>query len=182
MPDSSLIAAALLLGVSLFAAVNGVGVYLRFAAMLCAALALAVPANAVLPGLAGAVALLALPLAGASLGLCAAARLLRPLPPLAATLALVAALGAGLSGLAGAGLAPALLPVLLGGLLAAVAALHRAMLAPLLAGVLLMAAACAVLARGPALPGLVLLAAALAGFAIQRRVSNSGAVLARTAP
>ena len=94
MFDSTLIAALPLMAASLYAAVTGAGVYLRFAAMLCAALAAALLAALLLPGhfdagLAAAVALPVLPLAGVSLGLCAIARCLRPMPALPATLALV---------------------------------------------------------------------------------------------
>jgi hypothetical protein len=175
--DSTLIAAVLLLGASLYAAIAGAGVYLRFAAILCAALALAVLAQIVLPGFAAAAALPVLPLAGAGLSLCVVARLLRPLPPLPATLVLVLALGCGIASLFGAALLFALLPLLLGGLVATVAALHRAAVTGVLAGVLLMASACAFAAAGLTLPGLALLSASLAGFAIQTRASNRRASL-----
>lgn len=174
--DSTLIAAALLLGSALHAAVCGAGVYLRFAAMLCAALALAVLAHVLAPGLAAAVALPVLPLAGAGLGLSAIARWLRPVPPLPATLVLVTALACGLLALSGANLLFALLPLLLAGVTAAAAALHRAAVTAALAGLLLASSACAFLARGVALPGLLLLAAGLTGFAVQARVSTSRAL------
>jgi hypothetical protein len=179
--DSSLIAALPPLAASLYAALCGTGVYLRFAATLCAALAVAVMAQPFLPGVAAAVALPVLPLAGAGLGLSAIARCCKPVPALPATLALAAALGGGIFALFGGSLLFALLPLLLGGLAVAVVALHRAAFVLLLAGVLLMAAAAALLARGVALPGLVLLAAALAGFA-QARVSSRRAVFAAVAP
>jgi hypothetical protein len=180
--DSTLIAAVLLLGAALVAAVGGNGVYLRFAAMLSAALAIAVLAQAFLPGphtleLAGVAALPVLPLAGVSLGLSAIARFLRPLPPLPATLLLLAALGGGVGALFGAGLFFALLPLLLGGLAATIAALHRAAVTGLLAGVLLMASACAFAGAGMTMPGLLLLAAALTGFSLQTRASKSSASL-----
>jgi hypothetical protein len=181
MPDSSLIAALLLLAVSLAAARTGVGVYLCFAATLCAALAFSRLAEPLLPGFSTAVALPVLPLAGVGLGLSAIARCCRPVPALPATLALAAALGGGVFALFGGSLLFALLPLLLGGLAVAVVALHRAAFVLLLAGVLLMAAAAALLARGVALPGLMLLAAALAGFA-QARVSSRRAVFATAAP
>jgi len=185
--DSPLIAAALLLGAALYAALAGTGVYLRFAAMLCAALAAALLAALLLPGffdprLAAAVALPVLPLAGVSLGLCAIARCLRPMPALPATLALAAALAGGIAALFGAGLLFALLPLLLAGVAVMVAALHRAAFSLLLAGALLMAAASAFLARGVTLPGVMLLAAALAGFAVQTRASNSRAAFGSAAP
>lgn len=179
--DSTLMAAALLLGASLYAALGGSGVYLRFAAMLCAALALARLVQPLLPGLGGAVALPVLPLAGVALGLCAIARCGKPLPALPATLALMAALGGGLLALFGASLLFALAPLLLGGLAVTVAALRRGTFTLLLAGVLLMAAAAALLARGVALPGLVLLAAALTGF-VQTRASSSRAAMTGAAP
>jgi hypothetical protein len=187
MFDSALIAALLLLASSLCAALSGTGVYLRFAAMLGAALAAAFLAPPLLPGLfdmrlAAAVALPVLPLAGVGLGLCAIARCLGPMPPLPATLALAVALAGGIAALLGASLLFALLPLLLGGLAVTVAALHRAALCLLLAGMLLMAAAAAFLARGVALPGVMLLAAALAGFAAQTRASNSRAAFGPAAP
>jgi len=173
--DSTLIAAALLLAASLYAVLCGEGVYLRFAAALCAALAVAVGAGGFVPGLEAAVALPALPLIGVALALSAIARLSRPVPALPATLALVLALGGGFAGLFGAGPVFALLPLLLCGLVATIAALSRGNVTATLAGALLTAAACAFLARGVALPGLVLLASALGGFALQTRASNSSA-------
>ncbi len=180
--DSTLIAALPLMAASLYAAVTGAGVYLRFAAMLCAALAAALLVQLLLPGFAAAVALPVLPLAGVSLGLCAVARCLRPMPALPATLALAAALAGGIAALFGASLLFALLPLLLGGLAVMVVALHRAAFSLLLAGALLMAAAAAFLARGVTLPGVMLLAAALAGFAVQTRASNSRAAFGSAAP
>jgi hypothetical protein len=180
--DSILVAAVTLLGAALFAIVCGAGVYLRFAAILCAALAVAVGAQRLLPGVAGAVALPVLPLAGVSLALGAIARFLRPLPSLPATLTLLLALGGGVGALFGAGLVFALLPLLLGGLAATIAALHRAAVTALLAGVLLMASACAFAGAGVAMPGLLLLAAALAGFSVQTRASNTRASLVSFSP
>lgn len=180
--DSTLIAAVALLASSLYGAMCGAGVYLRFAAILCAALAIAVAAQLFLPGFAGVAALPVLPLAGVSLGLSAIARFLRPLPPLPATLLLLAALGGGVGALFGAGLVFALLPLLLGGLAATIAALHRAAFTGLLTGVLLLASACAFAGAGVTLPGLALLAAALAGFALQTRVSKSRAALMPFSP
>lgn len=185
--DSTLIAALPLMAASLYAAVTGAGVYLRFAAMLCAALAAALLAALLLPGhfdagLAAAVALPVLPLAGVSLGLCAIARCLRPMPALPATLALAAALAGGIAALFGGSLLFALLPLLLGGLAVMVAALHRAAFSLLLAGALLMAAASAFLARGVTLPGVMLLAAALAGFAVQTRASHNRAAFGSATP
>lgn len=185
--DSTLIAAVVLLASALYAALAGGGVYLRVAAILCAALAVAVAAQAGLPGptmlqLAGAAALPVLPLAGVSLALSAIARFLRPLPPLPATLLLLAALGGGVGALFGAGLLFALLPLLLGGLAATIAALHRAAIAALLAGVLLMASACAFAGAGVAMPGLLLLAAALTGFSLQTRMSRTRASLVSFSP
>lgn len=173
--DSTLIAALLLLAAALYAALCGEGVYLRFAAALCAALAVAAGAGRFLPGLESAVALPALPLIGAALALSTVARLARPVPALLATLVLLLALGGGFAALFGAGPVFALLPLLLGGLVVAIAALSRGHVTATLAGALMTAAACAFLARGVALPGLVLLAAVLGGFALQTRASNSSA-------
>jgi len=123
-----------------------------------------------------------LPLTGAALSLSALALLARPLPPLLATLALSAALAGGLAALAGYGLLLALWPLLLGGVAAMVAALHRGALPALLAGLLLAAAALAFAGAGLALPGLILLAASLTGFALQKRVSSKSAGLAWFSP
>ena len=78
--------------------------------------------------------------------------------------------------------AEALLPLLLGGLAATVAALNRAAVTALLAGVLLMASACAFAGAGLSMPGLLLLAVALAGFAVQARASKTGAPLVSLVP
>ena len=173
--DSTLIAAALLLAASLYAVLRGEGVYLRFAAALCAALAVAAGSGGFVPGLEAAVALPALPLIGVALVLSAVARLARPVPALPATLALLLALAGGFAALFGAGPVFALLPLLLCGLAAAITALSRGNVTATLAGALLTAAACAFLARGVALPGLVLLGCALGGSALQTRASNSSA-------
>src|SRR5690349_6401227 len=111
--DSSLIAAFLLLSVALFTACSGAGNYLRFAAMLSAALAAACLSRE--PGLSAAAGLIALPLPGAALGLSALARAGRRLPQLPATLALAGALGAGLGALFTGAVMAALLPLALGG-------------------------------------------------------------------
>jgi hypothetical protein len=181
-PDSpALLAAMALLAVSLQAVLRGPGLYLRFAAALCGALALAVLAERWAPGLAAAASLPALPLAGAALGLTGVARCTRPVPPLLASLFLVAALAAGLLALFGFNAVLVLLPLLAGGIgVAAVAGLSGAPVTAL-AGALLAASAPAFLARGIAAPGLLLLAASLAGFALQTLASKRRAEKAAAA-
>lgn len=175
-PDSLTLAAALaLLLAALFAAWRGQGLYLRVAAALCGALALAVLAEARLPGLAAAASLPALPLAGAMLGLCGIARFARPMPPMLSSLILVAALTGGVMALFGFPLAPVLLPLVIGGGVIAIAAAARGAFAQLVAGSLLTASAPAFLARGPAAPGLLLLAASLSGLAAQQVASRKRA-------
>jgi hypothetical protein len=182
-PDSpTLLAAVLLLTVSLHAVLRGAGLYLRFAASLCGALALAVLAERwAAPGLAAAASLPALPLAGIALGLTGMARCIRPVPPLPASLLLIAALAAGLLALFGFNAVLVLLPPLAGGIaVAAVAGLSGAPVTAL-AGALLAASAPAFLARGIAASGLLLLAAALAGFAVQTLASKRRAEKAAAA-
>jgi hypothetical protein len=173
-PDSpTLASAALLLLVALFTVLRGRGLYLRFAATLLAAMALAVLAEPRVTGLAPAASLAVLPLAGAALGLCAIARFARPLPPLIASLLLVAALGGGVMALFGGGLAPVLLPPALGGMVIAVASVSRGAGLAAMSGLLLAASAPALLARGLSAPALLLLAASLAGLALQKRASST---------
>lgn len=178
--DSSFVAAVVLLGVALFAAVAGHGNYLRFAAMLCAALAAAFLAR--VPGLAAAAALIALPLSGAALGLSALARAHRPVPPLLASLALASALVAGLGALFTGLVTASLLPLALGGIGAGFAGLQRKSLIAVSAGFLLAAAACAGWSDGLGAASLSLLAAGLLGVAIQKRVSSRPAQLSLRLP
>lgn len=176
MPDPILIAAMLLLGASLFAGRSGTGDYLRFAAMLSSALALAVLSR--VEGLAAAAALVTLPLAGAALGLSALARAGRRSPPLLACLLLALALASGLSALFTGMAAPALLPLALGGL----AMLLAGRPVTMLSGLLLLAASSAGLGEGMGAGLLALLAAALTGAGLYRRVSSRTAFFVAAAP
>lgn len=177
MPDPILIAAMLLLGASLFAGRSGTGDYLRFAAMLSSALALAVLSR--VEGLAAAAALVTLPLAGAALGLSALARVGRRSPPLLACLLLALALASGLSALFTGMAAAALLPLALGGLAMLLAAGRPV---TMLSGLLLLAASSAGLGEGMGAGLLALLAAALTGAGLYRRVSSRTAFFVSAAP
>lgn len=170
MFDSSLIAAVLLLGTALFTAVSGGGNYLRFAAMLLAALAAAYLSRQ--PGLAAAAGLIALPLSGAALGLSALARAGTKLPQLPATLALAGALASGLGALFTGTVMAALLPLALGGIAMIAASLKSGAGIAAMAGFLILCAACAGISDGLGAASLSLLAAGLFGANIQKRVSN----------
>jgi hypothetical protein len=124
MLDSTLAAAAILLIVTLFAGRPGTGNYLRFAAILLAALALAALSD--IRGLASAAALIVLPLSGAAMGLSALARTRRRAPQLVAACALASALTAGLFALFTGLVTAALLPLALGGAGIAIGAAHQA--------------------------------------------------------
>ena len=166
MPDPLVVSAVLLLVAALFAGRPGTGNYLRFAAILCAALALAVLSR--IEALAAATALVALPLAGVALGLSALARAGRKLPPLLASIALAGALLAGLVAFFTGSVMPVLLPLALGG----VAMLVSGRIFAMLSGALLLAAASAGLAAGLEAGLLSLLAAALLGAGLYRRASR----------
>jgi hypothetical protein len=137
--------------------------YLRFAAMLFAALSVA----AVLE-LADSAALFLLPLAGASLMVSAFAQWARPLPVFAASLALVLALAGGLAALLSGVAVLALAPLMIAGLAVMAAALNGAAVFAVLAGVSLLVAGLAFLEQGSRAGVLLLCAAALIGLA-QRR-------------
>lgn len=134
--------------------------YLRFAAMLLAALGVAAPL-----GLGDVAALLLLPLASASLALSALARFAKPLPPLAATLALVTALMGGIGAMLLGFWLPALLPVAVAGLVIVAAALHGVAPVPAVAGAALLASGLGYVQQGAGAGVLLLCAAALVGLA-----------------
>jgi len=134
--------------------------YLRFAAMLFAALAVAAPL-----GLGDVAALLLLPLASASLALSALARFARPLPQFPATLALVAALMGGIGAMLLGFWLLALLPVAVAGLVIIAAALHGVAPIPAIAGAALMASGLGYVQQGAGAGMLLLCAAALIGLA-----------------
>ena len=178
--DSSLIAAFLLLGVALFAAWSGAGNYLRFAAMLCAALAAACLSRQ--PDLAAAAGLIVLPMTGAALGLSALARAGRKLPQLPATLALAGALGAGLGALFTATVMAALLPLALGGVAMTIAGMRCGAIVPALSGFLVLGCACAAVSDGLGAASFGMLGAGLFGACFQRRVSSRPADLSSALP
>lgn len=169
-PDSAaLLAAILLLGTALFTAVHG-GNYLRFAAMLLAAVAAAYLSRQ--PGLAAAAGLIALPLAGAALGLSALARAGVKLPQLPATLVLAGAFASGLGALFTGTVMAALLPLALGGIAMTAASLKDGFSLAAMAGFLILCAAAAGFSDGLGAASLSLLAAGLFGANIQKRVSS----------
>jgi len=104
----------------------GARLYLRFAAMLLAALAVSFPL-----GLAGAVSLFLLPLAAAALMVAS----LSPLPVFAASVVLISGLGLGLSALLSGMVLLALLPATAAGLVIVAANLNRGDMLAALAGV-----------------------------------------------
>lgn len=134
--------------------------YLRFAAMLLAALGCAAPL-----GLGDVAALLLLPLASTSLALSALARFARPLPQLPATLALVAALVGGIGAMLLGFWLLALLPVAVASLVIIAAALHGVAPIPAIAGAALLASGLGYVQQGAGAGVLLLCAAALIGLA-----------------
>jgi hypothetical protein len=134
--------------------------YLRFAAMLLAALAVCAPF-----GLGDVAALFLLPLSAACLALCACARFARALAPAPATLTLVAALACGLGAALGGSVILALLPVTLASLVIVAAALNRLAVTGALAGTGLLGAALACVPQGAGAGVLLFCAAALIGLA-----------------
>lgn len=133
--------------------------YLRFAAMLLAALA-----AAAMTGLGDVAVLFLLPLASSSLALSALARFARPLRSFAATLALVASLASGLAALLSGLWILALMPVAVASLVVIAASLNGVALVPALSGVALLAAGLATLQQGARAGALLFLAAGLLGL------------------
>lgn len=134
--------------------------YLRFAAVLLAAIAVSVPV-----GISDDTALFLLPLAGASLMIAALARFAAHLPVLAATLALVASLVGGMSAMLWNFPMLALTPVIVAGLAIIAAALNSTVIIPCLAGIALLGSGLAYLEQGACNGFLLLCAAALVGLA-----------------
>jgi hypothetical protein len=134
--------------------------YLRFAAVLLAAIAASVPL-----GISNETALFLLPLTGASLMIAALARFAAPLPVLVATLALVASLVGGMSAMLWNFPMLALTPVIVAGLAIIAAALNSTMVIPCLAGIALLGSGLALLEQGAGNGFLLLCAAALVGLA-----------------
>jgi hypothetical protein len=142
--------------------------YLRFAAMLLAALAVAASL-----GLGDVAALLLLPLASASLALSALARFARPLPPFPATLALVAALTGGIGAMLLGFWLLALLPVAVASLAIIAAALHGVAPIPVIAGAALLASGLGYVQQGAGAGVLLLCAASLVGLARDSQLLRS---------
>jgi len=134
--------------------------YLRFAAVLFAALAVGTPL-----GLGEAAGFLLLPLAAGALMISAIASLARPLPVLAACLALTLSLAGGLCGLVTGGPMVALAPVMIAGLAVIAVALNTVAAIPILAGAALLAAGLIYLQQGVRAGLLFFCAAALVGLA-----------------
>ena len=133
--------------------------YLRFAAMLFAALGVTR-----LAGLADVAGLFLLPLGGASLMVAALAVFARPLPVFAICIALVVALACGIAGLISGIAVLALAPVIFAGLVIIAASLNGIAAIPLLAGTALLAAGLAFLEEGAQAGLFLLCAAALVGL------------------
>ena len=134
--------------------------YLRFAAVLLAAVAASVPL-----GISNETALFLLPLAGASLMIAAMARFAAPLPVLVATLALVASLMGGLGAMLWNHPMLALTPVILAGLAIIAAAMNGMAILACLAGLALPASGLVLLEQGAGSGFLLFAAAALVGLA-----------------
>lgn len=161
----------LLCGLALFAASIGswlitgalparARLYLRFAAMLLAAIAAAVPL-----GISNEAALFLLPLAGVSLMIAALARFAAPLPVWGATLALVASLIGGLSAMLWNFPLLALTQIMVAGLTIIAAALNGTAIMAFLAGVALLGSGLALIEQGAGSGFLLFAAAALVGLA-----------------
>jgi hypothetical protein len=145
--------------------------YLRFAAMLFAALAVSAPL-----GLSAEVALFLLPLAACALMIAALARFARPLPVLAASLVLIAGLFCGLAAMLRDDAMLALVPVICASLAIIGTALHGMVIIAVLAGTALLASGLVLLEQGAASALLLFAAAALVGLAKPAREKSALAV------
>lgn len=134
--------------------------YLRFAAMLFAALAVSAPL-----GLLSEIALFLLPLAACALMIAAFSRFARPLPVFAASLVLIAGLFCGLAAMLQGDVMLALLPVICASLAIIGTALHGMAIIAVLAGTALLASGLVLLEQGAASAMLLFAAAALVGLA-----------------
>jgi hypothetical protein len=132
--------------------------YLRFAAVLFAAIAVSVPLR-----MSDDVAVFLLPLASASLAIAALARFAAPLPVLVTTLALVASLFAGLFAMLLGMPMLALVLVIISGLTIVAAALHDTAIMACLAGLSVLGAGLVLLEQGSGGGFLLFAAAALMG-------------------
>jgi hypothetical protein len=145
--------------------------YLRFAAMLFAALAVSAPL-----GLSGEVALFLLPLASAALMVAAFARFALPLPVFATSLILIAGLFCGLAAMLWGPVMLALLPVICASLAIIGVALHGIAVTAVLAGAALLASGLVLLEQGVASAFLLFAAAALIGLVKPSREKSALAV------
>jgi hypothetical protein len=134
--------------------------YVRFSAMLFAALAVSAPL-----GMADIVSLFLLPLSAVSLMIAALARFARPLPVFAASLALIVGLAGGLGALLSGATMLALAPVVFAGLAIIAAALNGAVIIPMLAGTALLGSGLVFLEQGAGAGLFLFCAAALVGLA-----------------
>jgi hypothetical protein len=134
--------------------------YVRFSAMLFAALAVSAPL-----GMADSVALFLLPLGAASLTIAALARFAAPLPVVAASLVLIAGLAGGLAALLSGALMLALAPVMFAGLAIIAAALNGLAVMSVLAGAALLGSGLLFLEQGAKAALFLFCAAALMGLA-----------------
>lgn len=133
--------------------------YLRFAAMLLAAIAVSVPV-----GISDDTALFLLPLASASLMIAALARFAAPLPVLGATLVLVASLVGGMGAMLWNFPMLALMLVMIAGLAIIAAALNGTAVMACLSGVALLGSGLALIEQGAGSGFLLFAAAALVGL------------------
>jgi hypothetical protein len=133
--------------------------YLRFAAILFAALAICAPL-----GLGDMAALFLLPLASAALVISALARFARPLNSFAASAVLVAALGCGLGAMLSGAVLVALAPAMLAGLVLIAAAANRVAGMAALSGLGLIAAGLCYVQQGAGAGLMLFCAAALVGL------------------
>jgi len=146
--------------------------YLRFAAALFSALAVSVPL-----GMADVTGLLLLPLASAALMIAALARFAKPLPVLPACLALVLGQAGGLGAAISGNAMPALVPVMVAGLVVIAAAIHDVAVMPVLAGAGLIASGLAFVEQGARGGLLLFCAAALIGLAKPQLLRSSSSAL-----
>ena len=133
--------------------------YLRFAAMLLAAIAVSVPV-----GISDDTALFLLPLAGASLMIAALARFAAPLPVLVATLVLVASLVGGMGAMLWNFPMLALMLVMIAVLAIIAAAVNGTAIMACLSGVALLGSGLALIEQGAGSGFLLFAAAALVGL------------------
>lgn len=150
----------------------GARLYLRFAAVLFAGLAVSVPL-----GMGDVTGLLLLPLGAASLMIGALARFARPLPVFVASLALVVALGGGFAGLLSGYAMLALAPAIFASLAVIAAALNGVAMIPVLAGAALLASGPVFLEQGARAGLLLFCAAALVGLAKPQLLRSSTSAL-----